>query len=549
MSAACALELITCNYCENPALRFCDDCQVELCVDCVSKHIDQYGTLSHEIVRFIDKNDQLVIPECKHHPGRRCEAFCQQCQIPVCTKCLIGAHSSHNTEDIFSIVENKKKEIKKETKKIEDTLLRGYRIKYDNIQIKLSKISFESFSEKQKNEKQRKIWHKMVDVIFDECASLIQSKKDFDKDLLETNQGYVKNIISDLSEMIKCNNKILESNKPAEIINFIWKTPIEIEEICYIDTKIPRASLVTKTGRKLEMSIELENIVASLSSSLDVSAFSDVPPLSTGIILNNAKLVSSIDTKNNRICRVNCVGTIDAWVTTGEKKLKRLGIQGEGPVDIPCQYSPIDIALTKERELVYSDNRTVNIVKQGKSEILINTVKDWNPRGLCCTTYGDILVSVFNTEDNSNKVVRYDGQKITQEIYKDENGKHIFKEGETILFLTENVNGDICVSDGNADKVVVVDSTGRFRFQYDGLAASKEESFDPRCIITDSQSHIIVSDMSNDCLHILDVNGRFLRCVDNCELDTPLGLSLDSKERLWVGLYRSGKIKVIRYLT
>lgn len=132
MSAACALELITCNYCENPALRFCDDCQVELCVDCVSKHIDQYGTLSHEIVRFIDKNDQLVIPECKHHPGRRCEAFSQQCQTPVCTKCLIGAHSSHNTEDIFSIVENKKKEIKKETKKIEDTLLRAYRRKYDN---------------------------------------------------------------------------------------------------------------------------------------------------------------------------------------------------------------------------------------------------------------------------------------------------------------------------------------------------------------------------------------------------------------------------------
>ena len=69
MSAACALELITCNHCENPALRFCDDCQVELYIDRVSKHIDQYGTLSHEIVRFIDKNDQLVIPECKHHPG------------------------------------------------------------------------------------------------------------------------------------------------------------------------------------------------------------------------------------------------------------------------------------------------------------------------------------------------------------------------------------------------------------------------------------------------------------------------------------------------
>ena len=79
----------------------------------------------------------------------------------------------------------------------------------------------------------------MVDVIFDECGSLIQSKKDFDKDLIETNQAYVKNIISDLPDMIKCINKILESNKPAEIINFIWKKPMKLRKSVILIPRYP----------------------------------------------------------------------------------------------------------------------------------------------------------------------------------------------------------------------------------------------------------------------------------------------------------------------
>jgi hypothetical protein len=61
-------------------------------------------------------------------------------------------------------------------------------------------------------------------------------------------------------------------------------------------------------------------------------------------------------------------------------------------------------------------------------------------------------------------------------------------------------------------------------------------------------SQIIVTDWNNACLHILDQNGQFLTCVDNCGLDKPLGLSVDSEGRLWVGLHKSGEVKVIQYM-
>ncbi|XP_078330449.1 protein brain tumor-like [Crassostrea virginica] len=99
--------------------------------------------------------------------------------------------------------------------------------------------------------------------------------------------------------------------------------------------------------------------------------------------------------------------------------------------------------------------------------------------------------------------------------------------------MSDNNNGDVCVSDSNANTVVVVDKTGRVRFRYNGTPARREISFAPRGIVTDAFSQIIVADRNNKCLHILDQNGQFLRCVDDCRLDCPHGLSVDSEGRLW----------------
>ena len=114
--------------------------------------------------------------------------------------------------------------------------------------------------------------------------------------------------------------------------------------------------------------------------------------------------------------------------------------------------------------------------------------------------------------------------------------------------LNDVIVVDVCVSDANADTVIVVDKTGRVRFRYDGTPARTKKSFAPRYIVTDALSQIIVSDYNNNCLHILDQNGQFLRCVDDCGLEEPVGLSVTSEGRLWVGSFNSGEIKVIEYL-
>ncbi|XP_056001161.1 uncharacterized protein LOC125653789 isoform X2 [Ostrea edulis] len=155
---------------------------------------------------------------------------------------------------------------------------------------------------------------------------------------------------------------------------------------------------------------------------------------------------------------------------------------------------------------------------------------------------------MYTTDDSQYKIVRYQGHTVKQEIERDEDGEPIYKGGKYALCVVENNNGDICASDGNADTVVVVNKSGRVRSRYDGTPARRKESFNPRHIATDSISQIIVTDIDNACLHILDQNRQFLRCVDNCGLDDPNGLSVDSEGRLWVGLYDSGEVKVIQYM-
>ncbi|XP_078309522.1 uncharacterized protein LOC144617928 [Crassostrea virginica] len=215
--------------------------------------------------------------------------------------------------------------------------------------------------------------------------------------------------------------------------------------------------------------------------------------------------------------RVVCVGLGEAWIIGYNKFIKRIDTRGSVQETVATTDSmwPDDISVTRQEEVIYIENssRTVKIVRQGQIETVITTPQGWSPWRLCCTNSRDILIN---------------------------EGSYMFPR-----WIIENSNGDICISDLTADKVVAVTRSGGVRFRYNGTAAKRKAPFSPRSIVIDSRNHIIVADCNNDCLHILDQSGNFLRGVDSCGLDKPGGLTVDREGMLCVALSKAKKIKII----
>jgi DNA-binding beta-propeller fold protein YncE len=359
----------------------------------------------------------------------------------------------------------------------------------------------------------------------------------------------INDCILEMIQTVEHNKKIISSNKVSEVTSYKSKVKRHRGIPSDIDIKEPFFNSITDKGKLL--SLEFENHKVRLTHKT-----LETRHLSLQELLDQARSITTIPTGYNSLLAIACVEMDEAWVCGNDKIVKRVDEQGsvQDTVTTRCKHYPEGITVNRRGELVYSDglNRTVNVVRHGKIRTLITTPQGWHPDKLCCTESEDILVSMckhrYGSSYTRHKIVRYQGESVTQEINRDEDGELIYALGSSDLYVVENNNGDVCASDGNANEVVVAKKSGRVRFRYDGTPARRKRPFYPVDIVTDVLDQIIVADNNNACLHILDQNGQFLRCVDSCGLDNPQGLSVDCEGRLWVGLEDSGEVKVIPYM-
>ncbi|XP_062588389.1 uncharacterized protein LOC134250046 [Saccostrea cucullata] len=264
-------------------------------------------------------------------------------------------------------------------------------------------------------------------------------------------------------------------------------------------------------------------------------------------LLDKPEAVTTIHTGYKDLYRVACLSDEDIW-TSGDENIMKLFSINLGSllksIRTKSGNEPSDIAVTKSGDLVYIDtnDRTVNIVKNMKIKEVIR-LQNWRPRGVCSTSSDDLVIMV--SDDKRTKVVHYSGSTEKQTIQFDDNGKPLYSSGS---YITENRILDICVSDREAGEVVVVNQAGKLRFRYNGhTPAPKNKPFSPLGITTDSQSHILTADDNNNCVHIIDQNGQFLRYIE-CGLSGPMGLCLDTNDNLFVAQWIRRQVKKIKYM-
>ncbi|XP_062612400.1 uncharacterized protein LOC134274161 [Saccostrea cucullata] len=154
---------------------------------------------------------------------------------------------------------------------------------------------------------------------------------------------------------------------------------------------------------------------------------------------------------------------------------------------------------------------------------------------------------MYNTDTVTGQVNRYTntGEHI-QTIQHDNTGQGLYRYP---IYITENCNGDVIVSDFLHDAVVVTDRRGRHRFSYTGSPSGS--GLEPRGICTDALSHILLCDYKTHTVHIIDQDGLILTQIETKQhgIVVPYGLSYDcDTQLLWVGSYNNNTVNIYRLI-
>ncbi|XP_056001465.1 uncharacterized protein LOC130048581 [Ostrea edulis] len=522
---------------------------MNLCVDCVSVHVEKLKTLKHDIVPYQDRDVKFTFPLCAQHSNQRCEAQCQQCDVQVCMKCIISNHKGHAIGEIPNIFNIQRLGIEKDTSELEKVLIPKYKQNEKDVDAKILKVTQEHEEMENEGGKLRCFWHQEVKRIFDTIRSNVRSSKDDQTTSLKAHQAKVRDEVIKMTKTLQHNKEILLSNKVLDVTNY--KSQInEYRDMPKLsDVDIPALKTNVLLGQ--EIRIAFGDFEAALTQVMASDLSTTFPHLPKKDLLNPVLILTNVATAVKPLFRIAIAGTNEIWVSgIQDKTIRRYNIKGieVDTVTTSCPQQPDDISVTRNGDLIFTDcyHRDVKMVKNGKITTLFSTPWRWHPRGICCTKSGGFLVSVLHVDMKHRKILRYQENTLKQEIEKDEQGNPILVEGNLMVFLAESNNGDICCSDPNARVMLIMDRYGHVRCRYDGQKSLREKPFDPAVIVTDSANLIFVADCNNECVHILNQDGNFLICLIKIG-SMPATLDLDKQGRLWVGLRDEGQVNVIQY--
>ncbi|XP_062602493.1 E3 ubiquitin-protein ligase TRIM36-like [Saccostrea cucullata] len=545
-----AQDVIRCDLCETAVVQMhCDFCDVNLCIPCIGRHISD-GYDKHKVVPFEERKTTLVFPRCTIHPTKSCELQCKECNIPVCLLCSVSIqHKNHDLLVLSEMLDAKKESLTNDTKEIENNLLPTYESLAMDIETQMTSLDGDYVNLTELVTKHGEEWHKEIDRIVDEMKKEINEMKDKHKSILKQHLCKIKETQSLMDQTLLTLKEIEESNK---VILALEYTP-KIKEFGKLLPKVQISIPKFTTGNlNREQIYKLFGSLSPLSITKEEGYGLKEMVATSKILLESPELITSISTGFNRINGVTCLSEEEIWICGTTDDLKCLNIQGsvKKTVQTKSGKSSNDITLTGDEDLVYSDGptRTVNKVRNGQIEEMF-TLQRWVPKQLCSTASGDLMVTMYSDDKIQSKVVRYTDSTEKQTIQFDEQGKPLFSGNACTKYIRENRNLDICVADFGAGAVVVVNQAGKLRFRYTGhIFTTKKKSFKPWGITTDSQCQILTSDYYNNCIHILDQNGQFLRYIDNWDLKEPTCLCVDKSDNLFVAEdRRSGNLKKIKY--
>uniref|UniRef100_A0A8W8LMU5 B box-type domain-containing protein n=1 Tax=Magallana gigas TaxID=29159 RepID=A0A8W8LMU5_MAGGI len=553
--------------CEKNCQFYCNECHHPMCEQCRDEHQKSPETKDHEVVPYKQRKRQLPMQKCKIHPTKDIDLLCEECQIPLCSKCATTKeHRGHVFTDLEMVFTEKCSSCNAEITKI-----RSYfeptsqdlkqEIARDVTEIKKImegiRKSVKAESEALKNLVDTVTSDKMeqVDKIEQSLLETLngQNQEIYDyinylTDLVRTFYGYLSpSNIEQLTFAFKSENLIIrpipETSKPVPPIFTAGQYSKENVAKLLGRITVPNIKPENRKIKSMEtVPIQLKPTGKQRKQEIEKSDVKQTLSLSSSVTKVREYTVPGVDD----VYHISLGKSGRLWVSDGDGNLVQTDLQGNRLQKI--QTSGQDEGYhtyTQDGDLIYTDehNKVINRITPDSTITEFIKTGVWGPISVHCSHInGDILVGMLKKK-NPSKVTRYNktGTEI-QNIQRGNKGQPLYSYPQ---FITENINGDVCVSD-HYSGVVVVDKSGQHRFSYTGQGSW----FRPYGICTDVLGHILVCDTYIDTVHLLDQDGRFLSLLLTQQQGIKYSRSVcvDDENNLWVGQLDNNTVKVYKYL-
>ncbi|XP_061179921.1 E3 ubiquitin-protein ligase TRIM71-like [Saccostrea echinata] len=537
---------LTCSVCDSPSELFCEVCKVRICKLCVTEHLKNKSR-KHNVVAYDERSGNK--PYCHKHQNTESTYSCNKCAVCICDDCTNTSHVLHDKVLIEELLERQTTKLMQNSIELKSVVKPAYLQKIENIKMKLSNaVKMYDAIDKDISICGEKL-HREVDFAIESLRSEARKFKDDHLTELEHEILVLETRLKDVEEALKRSEDILLS--PGELLEYCpnMKPLKTMPEMANFEMPIftPGQAHITKSGVG-----QLSSLIKSACPSVEIKRKT---PKKSKKLKRKATLEVSVAVGERYVYDVTCASESSVWMCGAgliyyDNNVRLIEKDGNNTETLECPMNPKYIALKSPGCVLFSDH-TDNTVKLWSREVQMVFIKteDWTPKGLVVTLSSDVIVCQYKKTEAAaalSRVVRYDekGSEIRKMEFDRE--KRIFRNA---VFVAENRNFDICVSDEDKHSVVVMDKLGKLQFVYKGnIKTGKYQSFNPRGISTDSQCNILVSDYLNYTIHVIDQHGSFLSYLLRKEVKFPMGLSVDKNDKVWVGEYSNGTISVIEYL-
>ncbi|XP_062599250.1 tripartite motif-containing protein 3-like [Saccostrea cucullata] len=552
--------------CERNCEFYCNPCHLRLCKQCRDEHLKSPENKNHEVVLYQQRNRQLPVEKCKIHPTKDVEMLCEECQVPVCSKCVTQReHRGHIFIDLEKNYAEKFADFQEEISKIQDYFLPTSQDLQKEIKRDSSEIKHIMDNIRTRMKTEGETLKSLMDTVVSENMkqidqiehSLLEDLNTQDK-TLDDYITYLNNLVKELHRCLSSTEtqKLMSEKKPKirsipettkpvtpgftagqynknDVTKLLGKihvpnTKAEKREIRPIESVYNTTMKPTHKQMKEDRKKSDKKQTLSLSASVTKVRKFDVPGV-------------------NNVYHVSLDQSDRLWISDNNGNLVQTDLQGNVIQKIKTSGGSEGYHTVKQDgDLIFTDKdkKVINRITQD------NNITEFIKTGGCIPLSihsshinGDLLVGM--KKGIEGKVTRYNKTgKELQNIQRDNKGQKLYRNPH---YITENINGDICTSDFNNMSVVVVNKSGQHRFSYKG----QESRFYPHGICTDVLGHILVCDGVTDTVHLLDQDGQFLSLLLKRQqgvLEYLHSVCVDDENNVYVGQRNTNKLTVFNYI-